>query len=452
MFGGFGVSSSPAFGASSASLFGGATSAASAGPTFSNPFGSATPAPSPFGQSSASAFGGGFGAPQSSAGAFSFGTPQSSAAAFGTQQSSANAFSFGTPSSAAGGFASSFGTPQSSAATFSFGGTPQQSAPSLFGGSQFSSPFGSTATGAAGNTPGLFSQTPPQQQAQPAFGGFNLGGAANSQAQTQLAAAPLAAGISDPRAAAEVEAIAAAFGLSQDPVRSRFLHLFLNVVNNPAARQRPPHVDALQWRQAIFRAGGEHNKHGLWPVPAMGFGDLLARKSAQDAAIAEHEERMRQAQRAVAELVQKQGVLVQAGLQKVRREHLVLSARLLSLMRKIDMLEARSAGALGLYDSSCSSATAAVSRSLDAIEAKLAPSAPNGLQRRVDSLAAAAHLQSHAGSAPEDSSQMSEKDLAEVYSILKSHSEAVTRLQHVLGRVTSDVAVLAKAGKQKLHQ
>lgn len=31
----------------------------------------------------------------------------------------------------------------------------------------------------------------------------------------------------------------------------------------------------------MLSAGGEHNKHGLWPVPAMGFGDLLARKAAQ---------------------------------------------------------------------------------------------------------------------------------------------------------------------------
>lgn len=86
---------------------------------------------------------------------------------------------------------------------------------------------------------------------------------------------------SDPAAAAEVEAIATAFGLSNNPARMRFTHLFLNVVDNPAARHRPPNVDALRWRQAVHHAGGEHNKHHLWPVPAHGFGDLLARKAAQ---------------------------------------------------------------------------------------------------------------------------------------------------------------------------
>ena len=48
---------------------------------------------------------------------------------------------------------------------------------------------------------------------------------------------------------------AAAFGLSNDATRTRFSHLFLNVVDNPAARVRPPNVDALRWRQAINRAG-----------------------------------------------------------------------------------------------------------------------------------------------------------------------------------------------------
>ena len=63
---------------------------------------------------------------------------------------------------------------------------------------------------------------------------------------------------------------------------------------------------------------------------------------------------------------------------QVRKEHQVLSGRLLSLMRKIDILEARSAGALGLWDDSTVEATAAIARSLDSLEATLAPSAPSG--------------------------------------------------------------------------
>ena len=42
-------------------------------------------------------------------------------------------------------------------------------------------------------------------------------------------------------AAAELEALAAAYGLVADP-RTRFTHLFLNVVPEPHLRQRPPQV------------------------------------------------------------------------------------------------------------------------------------------------------------------------------------------------------------------
>lgn len=62
---------------------------------------------------------------------------------------------------------------------------------------------------------------------------------------------------------------------------------------------------------------------------------------------------------------------------QVRREHQILSARLLALFRKIDLLEARSASALGLWDDSSVEATAAIARSLNALEGKLAPSAPS---------------------------------------------------------------------------
>ncbi len=48
-----------------------------------------------------------------------------------------------------------------------------------------------------------------------------------------------------------------------------------------AACAKPPNVDELQWRQAVERAGGLHNPDRLFPVPAQGFKDLLARKAAQ---------------------------------------------------------------------------------------------------------------------------------------------------------------------------
>ena len=63
--------------------------------------------------------------------------------------------------------------------------------------------------------------------------------------------------------------------------KCKFTYLFLNVVEDPNARVKPPHVDELQWRSALQRAGGLNNPDRLWPVQAKGFKDLIARKNAQ---------------------------------------------------------------------------------------------------------------------------------------------------------------------------
>ena len=67
----------------------------------------------------------------------------------------------------------------------------------------------------------------------------------------------------------------------------------------------------------------------------------------------------------------------------------------------------------------------------------------------MDSLAAAAHLQAQGAAEPDGAGQMSDQDLQGVFGILQSHSEAVTCLQRVLGRITRDMAVLAGPGKRQ---
>lgn len=136
----------------------------------------------------------------------------------------------------------------------------------------------------------------------------------------------------------QLEAIRDAYQAAPGNLRSRFQHLFLNVVDNPASRVKPDGkapwaasctqqqnlvpslpatwfssfcrplctpapvshlpvatqrsscmskvgglsgVDELQWREALQRAGGEGNAKNLWPVLALGTRDLLARKHAQ---------------------------------------------------------------------------------------------------------------------------------------------------------------------------
>lgn len=77
----------------------------------------------------------------------------------------------------------------------------------------------------------------------------------------------------------ELEAVAAAYNPASP--KFRFKALFLNVVDNPAARVKPPDVDELQWRAALQLAGGPDNPDRLWPVQAKGLQDLIVRKNAQ---------------------------------------------------------------------------------------------------------------------------------------------------------------------------
>lgn len=79
----------------------------------------------------------------------------------------------------------------------------------------------------------------------------------------------------------ELEAIREAYTAAPGNPRYRFQHLFLNVVDNPAACAKPQGVDELRWREAMQRAGAAAGPSRLWPVLALGTRDLLARKDAQ---------------------------------------------------------------------------------------------------------------------------------------------------------------------------
>lgn len=46
----------------------------------------------------------------------------------------------------------------------------------------------------------------------------------------------------------------------------KFHHLFLNVVEAPGSRVKPPNVDEMRWRQVLAQAGGPNNPENLWPV------------------------------------------------------------------------------------------------------------------------------------------------------------------------------------------
>jgi hypothetical protein len=155
-----------------------------------------------------------------------------------------------------------FGASSTPSFAFSFSQAPASQPPAS------QSLFGAAAPAA---TPGVLGATP------------GLFGAAAAQPQmSPLGLGPGATQGPDLSAVRELESIKDAFVPGGAPggvanPRYRFQYLLLNVVENPAARVKPPGVDELQWREALQRAGGPDNPDHLWPVPATGFRDLLSR-------------------------------------------------------------------------------------------------------------------------------------------------------------------------------
>jgi len=168
----------------------------------------------------------------------------------------------------------------SAAATpFSFSTSQPASTPSLFGAQPASTPslFGAQPA----STPGLFgaqpASTPSLFGAQPAPTPSLFGQQATAVAPAPLAFAGAAPQVPDLSAIRELESIKDSYVPGPANQRYRFQHLLLNVMENPAARVKPPGVDELQWREALQRAGGPDNPDHLWPVLAQGFKDLVSR-------------------------------------------------------------------------------------------------------------------------------------------------------------------------------
>jgi len=347
----------------------------------------------------------------------------------------------------------------STGGAFSFSGAQQpQSTPSLFGaasapaagGFSFGGAPSGGAFGATGSPPlafggggGFFGQ--PQQQQQ-------------QQQQNQLAPLFGAAGVAqapDLSAIRELESIKDSFiaGIAGGPSnpRYRFQYLFLNVVEDPGQRIKPADVDELAWREALQKAGGPDNPEKLWPVLAKGFGDLLARRVAQEEALKEQTSRMEALTAAIATLASRQETLFRDRLEGIRKRHTSLAHQLLRLFRRIDALEGRFAGALGHRVSGLRGTVKALSDQLTVLEAEVAPahamSAGGGLRSKVEPLAAVARLQLGGGalggsSISEVETAVDPAALQSLHDILSQCSAALGIEGDVVHRLARDVAVL----------
>jgi nuclear pore complex protein Nup54 len=307
----------------------------------------------------------------------------------------------------------------------------QTQTPSFFGGGataasfgapsfSFTTPFsGQNASSQAISTPAMFGQ----------FSGV-----------PQASAPP-----PDDSAVKELQSIKDSFVNYPGNYRHRFHYLFLNVIDNPAARMKPPEVDELEWREALRRAGGVDNPDKLWPVEIVGFKGLLARKAAQDEAIKEYTARLDSLQTSVAEVATRHVAVLRVQLEDVKKRHLQLCHQLLRTLKYIDALEGRFARAVGFQSSTSRQTFQVLNAQLKQAEESLAPGLSHGLVGRIDALMSASKLQAGLGgkvSLTELEALVDEVSLNGAFKILGECADALSRLQSVLKRNEMYVSVL----------
>eukprot|EP00889_Picochlorum_renovo_P005127 jgi/Picre1/32157/NNA_007503.t1 len=327
-----------------------------------------------------------------------------------------------------------FGASSTTAPTFSFSSTPSsgqglrhlqkptaQQQPS--GGGLFGSASSQPSSSAGG---GGFSFSPQQPTTSPLFGGgqqqpsmFSSGTTSNALVPSLSTGGAQVSGTAQPpddSAIREIQSIQESYVAAPGNSRFKFQYLFLNVVENPAARVKPGDVDELQWREAMRRAGGPENPQHLWPVPCHGFKGLLERKQAQNEAIKEHKERLESLQKSVAALANRHETVVRVQMDAIKARQQELSQQLLATLRHIDSMEGRFSRAVGEFS------TWSV--------------------RASGFCGIAARVQAGGHYGPQTDAAIDETSLSQAFMILKDYSDAIGKMQDAIHRQARDVAVL----------
>ena len=328
--------------------------------------------------------------------------------------------------------------------------TPNTSAPRFGGSTGFA--FQGASTGGAFGT----------QPSPSTGGGFNFGSATTqpassfspggafqpSAAQPPNALIPFGRGPQaitgpvDDSAIRELQSIQESYVSAPGNSRFKFQYLFLNVVKDPAARVKPADIDELQWREAMRRAGGPDNSHGLWPVPYNGFNGLLDRKMAQNEAIKEHKERLEALQKSVAALANRHETVVRVQIESIKARHQELSQKLLTTLRHIDVLEGKFSRAVGYDKSTPKDFLQKLDEELRQMESVIASNSAHGLLGRVDSVASAARIQAGSTYGSQTEAAIDSESLSQAYSILKDYSDAIAKMNDAVHRNARDIQVL----------
>lgn len=124
---------------------------------------------------------------------------------------------------------------------------------------------------------------------------------------------------------------------------------------------------------------------------------------------------------------------------------------MLRLMRRLDGVESRVAGAMGNYDAAgAARIQRQVETQLAALHERVLSSSVASLQRGVESLVAAAHMSGGlpAGAYALQGATLDEQSLSDAFHVLSQHTQALLKLQDVLAKAERDLAVLSAAPEE----
>jgi len=132
-----------------------------------------------------------------------------------------------------------------------------------------------------------------------------------------------------------IQAISSSWG--KDSQFCRFTHFFYNLVN-PAdvlKHVKPPIVNDKLWMQALK---DNPDPSRLMPLQIRGFVELRQRVEQQDRAAQDQQKALKEIQNCINVIQQKHELNTAVKIQEYRRRHMQLAARVLRIMKKIEIM------------------------------------------------------------------------------------------------------------------
>eukprot|EP00013_Stygamoeba_regulata_P007813 CAMPEP_0177678688 /NCGR_PEP_ID=MMETSP0447-20121125/29144_1 /TAXON_ID=0 /ORGANISM="Stygamoeba regulata, Strain BSH-02190019" /LENGTH=402 /DNA_ID=CAMNT_0019187711 /DNA_START=118 /DNA_END=1329 /DNA_ORIENTATION=- len=214
----------------------------------------------------------------------------------------------------------------------------------------------------------------------------------------------------------------------------RFRHMFYNVVNPTDVDRfaKPENTNDVLWIQAMK---DNPDPSRLVPVQATGFGDLKSRIAAQEEMTGQQQQALDEIGKYISKLQQQHELTTTVKIEEFRRKHMELAHRVLQLMVKIEVLQAR--GYSILTDEETYRAK------LENLQQEL--NKPTQFKSQVRELTSLVRMQED--TAVETYEPLDEQSMRGIYKFLSSQQEALARLSQVLKEDAHDLEIITNALK-----